>query len=156
MAYDISATGFTVTIKASVTFPQGFQITAWASDADPWDSPALDIATAEMNINGNLVTFSSPKPLLRNLNVIPGSDDDINLAILAEANRVGLGKRSARDIVTVVASWPDGSTESLGGGKMLNAMIGKSVASAARVKSKAYGFAFETYSATRPTIAALQ
>lgn len=156
MAYDVSGTGFSLTVKASVTFPQGFLVTAFADDADPWDSPALDIATLSMNVNGDLVSFSAPQPLTRTLNVIPGSEEDNNLAILWEANRVGKGKRAARDIITIVATWPDGSTETLGGGKITNGMSGKSLASGGKIKSRAYLFGFESLSTTRATTAANQ
>lgn len=151
MPYDVSGTGFSLTIKASVTFPQGFPVTAFADDADPWDAPSVTIATPSMNVNGDLVVFSAPVPLTRSINVIPGSEDDNNLSILYEANRVGKGKRSARDVITVVASWPDGSTETLGGGKMTDGMSGKSLASAGKIKSRSYAFAFETYAPTRAT-----
>lgn len=151
MPYDISGTGFTLTIKFSNTFPQGVQITAFADDADPWDAPSLDIATPSMNVNGDLVTFSTPQALLRTINLIPGSEDDTNLSIAYEANRVGRGKRSARDIVTIVANWPDGSTETLSNGKMTTGMSGKSLASAGRIKSRSYGFAFQDYAVTRAT-----
>lgn len=151
MPYDISGTGFTLTIKFSNTFPQGVQITAFADDADPWDAPSLDIATAQMNVNGDLISFSAPQALLRTINLIPGSEDDTNLSIAYEANRVGRGKRSARDIVTIVANWPDGSTETLSNGKMTTGMSGKSLASAGRIKSRSYGFAFQDYAVTRAT-----
>lgn len=149
--YDISGTGFALTIKFSNTFPQGIQVTAFADDADPWDAPSLDIATPSMNVNGDLVVFSAPQALTRTVNVVPGSDEDTNLSIAYEANRVGRGKRSARDIVTIVATWPDGSTETLSNGKMTTGMSGKSLASAGRIKSRSYGFAFQDYSATRAT-----
>lgn len=151
MTYEVSGTGFSLTVKASVTMPQGVQITAFADDADPWDAPSLDIATASMNVNGDLISFSSPQPLTRTLNVIPGSEDDVNLRIIYEANRVGKGKRSARDIITIVASWPDGSTETLSNGKMTTGMSGKSLASAGRIKSSSFGFAFQDYAATNAT-----
>lgn len=149
--FDVSGTGFSLTIKFSVTFPQGIQVTAFADDADPWDAPALDIATVQTNVNGDLVAFSSPQPLTRTINLIPGSEDDNNLSIAFEANRVGKGKRSARDVVTIVANWPDGSTETLSNGKMTNGMSGKSLASAGRIKSRSYAFAFQDYAATRAT-----
>jgi hypothetical protein len=156
MPYDVSGTGFSLTVKASVTFPQGFTVSAFADDADPWDAPSLDVATLSMNVNGDMVAFSAPQVLTRTVNVIPGSEDDNNLSILYEANRVGKGKRSARDVVTIVANWPDGSTETLGGGKINTGMSGKSLASAGKIKSRSYGFGFESYSATRATTPAGQ
>lgn len=146
--FDVSATGLSLTIRASVTFPQGFTFTEFADDADGWDAPAIDIATTAMNLNGDLVVYSSPVPLVRTLNAIPGSPGQRNLAIIYEANRVAKGKRSARDIITVVANYPDGSTETLSRGKMTNGMPGKSVASAGRIKTNSYTFAFEGLAST--------
>lgn len=151
MPYDVSGTGFSLTVTASNTFPNGVPISAFADDADPWDAPSLAIATPSMNVNGDLVTYSTPVPLTRTLNVIPGSEDDTNLSIIYEANRVGKGKRSARDIITIVATWPDGSTETLGSGKMTDGMSGKALASNGKIKSRSYGFAFESYAITRAT-----
>lgn len=151
MPYDTSGTGFSLTIKASVTFPQGFPVTAFADDADPWDAPSLNIATPSMNVNGDLVVFSTPQVVLRTLNVIPGSEDDNNLSILYEANRVGKGKKSARDVITIVASWPDGSTETISGAKMTDGMSGKSLAANAKIKSRSYAFAGESLAMTRAT-----
>lgn len=154
--FDVSGTGFSLTVKFSNTFPAGFQITEFADDADPWDAPSVQIAAPSMNVNGYLIRASSPQPIARTINVIPGSDADKNLSIALEANRVGLGKRSARDVVTVVASWPDGSTETLSEGFMSDGMSGKSLASAGRIKSRSYAFAFQDYAATAPTNPAAQ
>lgn len=146
---DISATGISLLIKASVTFPNGFTVTQFADDADPFDLPSLEIAATAMNVNGVLVTWSSPQPINPSLNVIPGSEDDNNLATLFEANRAAQGKTVARDIVTIVANYPDGSTVTLSNGKMINGFPGKSVASAGRMKSKAYSFMFQDIALTR-------
>lgn len=149
--FDVSATGLSLTIKASVTFPQGFTFTEFADDADGWDAPAIDIATTAMNLNGNLVVYSSPVAIVRTLNAIPGSPGQRNLAIIYEANRVGAGKRKANDKITIVANYPDGSTETLSEGIMTNGMPGKSVASAGRIKTNAYTFAFEALASTAAT-----
>lgn len=148
--YDISASGLSLIIKASETFPNGFAFTDFADDADPFDMPALDIAATAMNVNGQLVTWSAPTPILPTINAIPGSEGDNNLSILFEANRASSGKRVARDIITIVATYADGSTVTLSNGKLTSGFPGKSVASAGRNKSKAYVFAFQDISVTRP------
>lgn len=147
--YDISATGVSARCLASVTFPMGFSMTAFADDADPFDIPAIDIASAAMNVNGDLVTWSSPTPINITVNVIPGSDEDNNLGVIFEANRAGKNKLHARDIITIVLSYPDGSTATLSEGKMTTGVPGNSPASAGRIKSKAYTFAFQNLSRTR-------
>ncbi|MCO8160978.1 hypothetical protein NRB16_24465 [Pseudomonas sp. LJDD11] len=149
--YDISATGLSLTIIAHKTFPNGFPVTEFADDADPFDLPTVVAATAAMNVNGDLVVFSSPQPILPTLNVIPGSEADNNLQILFEANRAAKGKKVAGDVVKIVASYPDGSTLTVSNGKILSGNPGNSVASAGRKKSKAYAFAFQDLSSTRPT-----
>ena len=146
---DVSATGFTLVLKASQTFPNGFTISEVADDADPFDIPAVEIASTAMNVNGDLVTWSSPQPMSATINVIPASEADKNLSILWDANRAARGKRHARDIITLVASYPDGSTKTFSEGKMTSGMPGGSVASGGRIKSNAYVFAFQDFSQTR-------
>ena len=146
---DVSAQGFTLVLRASQTFPNGFTITEVADDADPFDIPAVEIASTAMNVNGDLVTWSSPQPMTPTINVIPGSESDKNLSILWDANRAARGKRNARDVITLVASYPDGSTKTFSEGKMTSGMPGGSVASGGRIKTNAYVFAFQDYSQTR-------
>jgi hypothetical protein len=140
---DISGFGLQVNIKASNTFSSGFVVTQFADDADPFDLPSMQIADKAMNLNGGLVTWSKASPLNITLNVVPNSDDDKNLGALFEANRVGLGKKSARDVITMTAVYPDGSTLTLTQGAITDGMPGNAVASAGRMKSKAYAFTFE-------------
>lgn len=147
--YDTSAIGTSLRVIGSVSFPSGFTITEFADDTDPFDFPAIDIATPGMNINGDLVVYSAPTPLTVTLNVIPGSDADKNLSVIFEANRAAKNKRHARDIITIVASYPDGSTVTVSEGKMTNGMPASSPASAGRIKSKSFSFAFQNLSRTR-------
>lgn len=147
--HDISAIGVSTRVIASLTFPVGFTITEFADDADPFDLPAIDIATPSMNVNGDLVVFSAATPILITLNVIPGSEADNNLSVIFEANRPGKNKRHAGDIITLVANYPDGASLMLSDGKMTNGVPGNSPASAGRIKSKAFSFAFQNLSRTR-------
>lgn len=147
--YDISAIGVSVRVLASINMPTGFTVTEFASDADPFDFPEMTIAEAEMNVNGDLVTWSAPNPIIVTLNVIPDSDADRNLAVVYEANRAGKNKFHARDIITMVGNYPDGSSVTLSQGKMTAGVPAKSPASGGRVKSKAYTFAFQNLSRTR-------
>lgn len=143
MSNDISGFGIKVQIVASSTFPAGFTVTQFADDADPVDIPSQQLADKTMGLNGDLITWSKANPILANLNVIPGSDDDRNLGVLAEANRVGKGKMGARDAITMTVIYPDGKTWTGSNGVITDAPMGNSVASAGRQKSKAYNFAFE-------------
>lgn len=140
---DISGFGLVVTLIASNTYPVGVVLTGFADDADPVDIASIQIADTAMGLNGDLVTWAKAVPVPCVLNVIPDSDTDQALAILAENNRVGRGKQSARDQITMTITYPDGTSIFLNPGIMTDAMFGKSIASAGRMKSKAYAFKFE-------------
>lgn len=140
---DISGFGLQLRIIASNTFPAGFTVTQFADDGDPLDVPSIQLADKAMGLNGDLIVFSKAMPILLTINLVPNGDDDSNMAILAEANRVGKGKLSARDVITLVAIYPDGKILSLLQGKLTDAPSSNSVSSAGRYKSKAYAFAFE-------------
>ena len=115
----------------------------FADDGDPIDTPQQQIMDKAMGFNGDLIVFSKANPILATVSVIPDTDDDRNLAVLANANRVGRGKQSARDVVTMTIIYPDGSTKTLSPGVLTDAPMSTSVASAGRLKTKAYAFAFE-------------
>lgn len=140
---DISGFGLRLVVKASSTFPAGFPVTQFADDADPFDLPSIQIRDKAMGLNGDLTVWGKATPTEITISVIPGSNDDKNLAILFDANRVSRGKRPARDKVTIVAVYPDGSTVTATPGVMTDGPPGKSVASAGRMKSHAYKFTFE-------------
>lgn len=142
--HDISGFGTKINVKASKTFPSGFIISEFADDADPFDVPAIALADKAMGLNGDLVVWSSAVPIEVTINVIPDSDDDKNLAALAEANRVSKGKKSAGDVITLVRIGPSGETTTLTNGKLTSAVIATSLASAGRKKSKPYVFTFES------------
>jgi hypothetical protein len=145
---DISVFGLRVQLVASETFPSGVSLTQFADDADPFDTPSMQIRDKAMGINGDLITWSKANPLVVTLNVVPASDDDKNLAVLFEANRVGKGKQGARDVVSLTALYPDGSTASFTQGVITDGMPANSAASSGRLKSKAYVFAFENVNRT--------
>lgn len=142
---DVSGFGLVVTLRASNTFPSGISLTEFADDADPFDIPSLNIADTAMNVNGSLVAWSKPNPVKITINVIPGSDDDQNLAALFDANRVGPGRQSAQDEIFITAVYPQGNQLNLLSGKLTDGMPGASVASAGRQKSKSYQFHFEDF-----------
>lgn len=155
MATDIAGFGLQVQIKASVTFPSGFTVTQVADDADPFDLPEVVIAESAMGVNGDLISWSKANPLMPAIAVVPGSDDDLNLSILFEANRTARGKSSARDVITMVGIYPNGDTITFTEGKILAGPPGKSVASSGRFKTNSYKFAFENKTETHatPTVA---
>jgi hypothetical protein len=143
---DISGFGLRIQVKASNTFPAGFNVTQFADDVDPFDIPSIQIADKAMGLNGNLITWSVATPIDFTLAAIPGTEDDQNLSVLFEANRVGNGKTSARDEITVTGIYPDGSTLTLSPCVITDGPPGVSVASAGRLKTSAYSFTAENVS----------
>lgn len=140
---DISGFGLRLNIRASVTFPVGFNVTQFADDADPFDAPDLTIRESAVGLNGDLQVWSTPNPIVRTVSVIPNSDDDRNLSTLLEANRAGRGKFPVQDVITITAIYPDGRVETYNSGAITAGQPGQSVASAGRQKSKTFTFVFE-------------
>lgn len=143
MSDDISGFGSSLRIMASNTFPIGIEITQFADDSDPIDIPALQISDSAMGVNGDKVNWTVANQIMATTNVIPGSDDDRNLALLFEANRAGRNKTSAKDVITMLATYPDGQIATFTGGSCQEFMPAKSVSSDGRLKSKSYLFSFE-------------
>lgn len=140
---NIGGFGLEVVIYASITFPNGLVISQFADDADAMDSPAIQISDKAMGLNGDLIVWKKAAPIIVTVNVIPGSDDDVNLQVLAEANRTGRGKRPVNDVINFTASYPAGIITNLTTGTITDAVMVNSVTSAARMKTKPYSFVFE-------------
>lgn len=140
---DISAFGIRLRLVASVTFPAGITLTQFADDGDSLDLPSQQIADKAMGVNGDLIVWAKANPLIVTTNIIPGSDDDRNMAVLLEANRVGRGKTGARDVITMTVLYPDGRTAQYSNGSLTDGIPGKALASSGRMKSNPYAFAFE-------------
>lgn len=140
---DISAFGIRVRLIASVTYPAGIDLTQFADDGDSLDVPSLQIADKAMGVNGDLITWSKANPLAVTLNIIPNSEDDRNMSVLLEANRVGRGKTGARDVITITAVYPDGRVTTFNNGKLTDGIPSNALASSGRMKTKPYVFAFE-------------
>jgi len=145
---DISVFGLRVQLTASQTFPSGISLTQFADDADPFDAPSMQIRDKAMGVNGDLITWSKATPIGLTLNIVPNSEDDKNLAVLFDANRVGKGKQGARDVVGITVVYPDGRTASFTQGVITDGMPANSAQSSGRLKSKAYIFSFENVNRT--------
>lgn len=145
---DISVFGLRVQLNASETFPAGVSLTQFADDADPFDTPAMQIRDKAMGVNGDLITWSKANPITITVSLVPNSEDDNNLAVLFEANRTGKGKQGARDTVSITVVYPDGGTSSFTQGAITDGMPANSSASSGRFKSKTYTFAFENVNRT--------
>lgn len=140
---NISGFGSQIQVYASGTFPLGFNLTQFADDADPFDTPVLQIADKSMGLNGDLILWAKANPIIMTLSVIPQSNDDTNLQILFESNRPGRGKLNVQDIIIMSVTYPNGQLVTFNNGGITDGMPANSVASAGRLKSKTYSFAFE-------------
>lgn len=145
---DIAAFGSSTRVIASKTFPAGFTVTAYADDADGFDLPTLQINDGAMGLNGDAVTWSTANLIPATIAVIPGSQDDKNLAVLFERNRAARGKKPAKDAITIVHVYPDGSTVTLTDGFCYDFTPGRAVASGGRLKSRVYSFRFANRAGT--------
>lgn len=145
---NISGFGLTARLVASVSFPNGFDVSAFADDADPLDTPDLELADTSMGLNGDLLVWSRPQGIEIVMNVIAKSDDDDNLAALFEANRLGKGKTSARDIVSGTFTYPNNLVAQVTQGVMVSGTALPAIVSAGRFKSRPYRFRFQNISKT--------
>lgn len=148
---DISGFGTVLNLVASVTYPQGITLTQASDDTDFLDSPSQQIGDAVLGTNGDMITWSKASITPTTVSFIPNSEDDLNMAVLLENNKVGQGKTSVNDIITVTAVLPDGSTATYINGKLTDGMTGNSIASTGRLKTKVYGFKFEKVKTTKAT-----
>ena len=141
--FNISAFGITLNVIASNTFPNGFPVTAFADDADAVDAPDHDVADTGEGPNGNMVIWNRAVPLEVSYNLIPSSPEDVNSNILLEANRPGVGKAPARDIITLVMTYPSGQVVTLTPGGIITGTLLQPVLAAGRLRSHLYRYRFE-------------
>ncbi len=140
---DASGFGFRIRLIASQTFPSGIDLTQFADDSDPFDVPSIQIKDKAMGLNGDMITWNKANPIPISIAMLTGTEDDKNMAVLLEANRSGKGKRSVNDVITMTGIYPDGSSITLTPGAITDGMVGKGIASAGRLKTNVYQFAFE-------------
>lgn len=140
---DLSIFGLSARIVASKTFPDGFTVTEWADDADPLDSPDLEVAESAMGPNGDFVVWSRPMGIEVSMNVIPLSQGDTNLDILLSSNRVAKNKFGSRDVISIVWTYPNGMLVTASSGKLISGPIIPNGTNNGRIKTRRYVFRFE-------------
>ena len=145
---NISGYGLSANLIASNTFPNGINISAFADDADATDFPDLQVGDTGFGLNGDMATWSKATGPEVGMNIIATSDDDINMEALLEANRVGKGKRGARDIITLTLNYPNGSIVTLSKGIIIVGSIIPGVQQSGRMKTRQYRFRFERVNKT--------
>lgn len=142
--HNVSATGLKMRLVASLTFPAGFDITQFADDADPLNSENLTIAETAAALNGDLVAWGTPNVIPLTVAVLPDTDEDRNLSILWNVNRIGKNKVAVQDVITLVVTYPNGDQKILSNGVMISGPALNSGSSEGRLKTKEYGFSFES------------
>ena len=140
---DISGFGLKIIVIASNTYPTGLILTQFADDTDPLDFPEVDVADFTTGLNGDLIQNQHPNPLEVNLALIPRTGDANALEFLFNANRVGKNRNSAKDIITLVAYYPDGTMRTATNGGVRSGAITDGIASDGRTKTRVFGFTFE-------------
>lgn len=152
MSSNISLFGLSAHIKASNTFPAGFLLSAWADDQPPIDAADLEIAASGMGPNGDLVVWQKPAVIPMSFCVIPNSEDDRNLSLLFEANRISKSKgRVPLDVVTITLSFQDGRVVKLIKGIIMSGPATPAGTQEGRLNSRKFGFQFEDKDENRPS-----
>ena len=146
--FDISGFASVVRLTATSTFPNGFDVTEFADDADAIEITDLTVGDTGMGLNGDLLVWSRPAVIEFAVNVIPGSQADVNCGILLEANRVAKGKRSARDVISAVANYSTGEIVTLSKGKIITGTVIPGIQQTGRIRTKTYRVRFENVSKT--------
>lgn len=142
--HNVSATGIKMRLVASLTFPAGFDITQFADDGDPLNSENLTIAETAAALNGDLVAWGKPNVIPLTIAVLPDTDEDRNLSILWNVNRIGKNKVAVQDVITLVVTYPNGDQKILSNGVMISGPALNSGSSEGRLKTKEYEFSFES------------
>lgn len=143
---NISGFGVRIRLTASNTFPNGFDLSQFSDDSDPFNISDIDIANAEMGLNGDPIVWSVASLIEKSISLIPDSEDDQNMAVLFEANRVARGKRGAADTITAVIVYPDDRTVTFGNGIIVSGPPASGIASSGRKNTKTYGLRFGSLS----------
>lgn len=151
MSNNISLFGLSANVKASDSFPAGFMLSAWADDMPPIEAADLEIAASGMGPNGDLVVWQKPAVIPLTFAVIPNSDDDRNLTLLLEANRISRNKGiSPMDEITCTISFQDGRTITLIQGIITGGPSTPNGTQDGRLTSRKFTFAFEDKNENRP------
>lgn len=146
MAENITAFGGTITLAASTTFPAGIVLSQWADDADPLDVGELEIAQTAYGVNGHMVSWARAAGIPVSVALVPNGNDDRNMALLTEANRVSYGKRSADDVLTLTVAYPDGRKKIFTEGKLVAGAVALGISTAGRLKTRTYRMMFQSVS----------
>lgn len=123
MSVNIGGVGLKITVFASITFPQGFTLTEFSTEADPLEMPTdIEITSSQIGLNGDKAVWQVVPKLTVGINLMPNTEGDKNMQILANSNRKAKNKVAPIDTITFIISYPDGTIKTCTDG---NIVVGK-------------------------------
>lgn len=150
---DISHTGSVIAITASnTTAGVPIPLTSFPKDVDPIEVNDIDIADAEVGVNGDLVSWSTVNPIDVSVSVIPATLDHEILALIHSQNRVEKFKYNIKDKITLTRLCPNGEMVTWHNGRMVSGAGATSFQSSGRIKTVTYKFRFAKMTVTPPVI----
>lgn len=84
--FDISAVGSQVIIKTRHDKIGTINITHFSDEGTPFECPDVDFSTNQKNLNGDMISSRTPSVYTVSVTVIPGSKEDQQLTMFAQAN----------------------------------------------------------------------
>ena len=142
MIQDLSAIGTKFTIYCIPTFPQGITLTLLPGETDPLTSAEMQLATWKTGVNGDLILYRQASGFEITLGTIAGTEDDMAMEILFEANRIGKNKIAYHDTITLVAQYPD-MTRVLTNGAIVKGTPLINISADGQKKGRNWTFVFE-------------
>jgi hypothetical protein len=142
---DVSGFGSSVTVIATGSFPQGFQITEFADDKNPIEAKEIEPTGFEMLYDGSLFAFDKAAAVLVDVSVVAGSEDDINCKILLQARKGSPKIIPLPDVTSIVIANPNNGTVTLSGGTIISGPLVDTVLPSGRKQGNTYSFAFGTF-----------
>jgi hypothetical protein len=143
--FNISGFGTKATVLAIQTFPMGFTLTEFADDVDPIAIEDTQPSDFEMLYDGSLYAFEKAAPIMVNVSVIPGSDDDMNLRMLLQAKKGSRSLFPVDDITSMIVTYPGNGRVVFTEGTILKGPMADSVVQTGRKKGNTYTFAFGSF-----------
>ena len=140
---NVSGVGTIIQLVAMPTIPYGVKIEAFPGDADPIESAQLTTADFTMGVNGDLILNRRANPVNITIRTVPGTEEDIALERLFDANRVAANKVSYLDIITMTFVYSTGITKVLTNGAIISGTPIIGISSNGMMKTRQWGFIFE-------------
>ena len=139
---EISFNGGYMMLFAVPTYPTGVKIATFDAGQDPLDFGNVDIATAEMGVNGDMVAYRTPYSISITFNLIPFCAEDKILENIVNADRIQKGKNSAKNNIEMMVNYGNGRVITLTDGTFTNVPLGFGGSSDGRTATRSYTIVF--------------